>query len=228
MNVIIIGGDETVYFLTKQFRRRHYAVTIICDDWLRSQELAQRTEATVVNGDGSDIDVLRQCGAHSADVLISMTPKDQDNLIACQVAQGKFGIPQVIASVNDPDNKDVFVKLGVKMVFSPTEIIGTIIDQETAYTDISGLLPLAEGRLQFTDIRVDEHSSAVGKTLSELPLASGSLIIGVIRGDQVFVPSGLTQIKSADHLLVVSDAENQEHILNILCNKDNASNSLFA
>ncbi len=228
MNVIIIGGDETVYFLTKQFLKRDYEVTIVHADRLRSQELADRTEATVVFGDGSDIDILRQCGAHSADVLVSMTAKDQDNLIACQVAQDQFGIPQVIAIVNDPDNKDVFRQLGVKMVFSPTEIIGTIIDQETAFTDITGLLPLAEGRLQFTDVRIDEHSLAIGKSLTKLPLAAGALIIGVIRGDEVFVPHGSTEIQAGDHLLVISDTEHQEQNLTILCSKDNASNSLFA
>lgn len=227
MRVILVGGDETVYFLTKQFIKRRYKVTIINRNVERSRDLAEKTNATVVHGEGSDIKVLEESEARSTEVLIAMTPHDQDNLIICQLAQEHFGVPRVIAVVNDPDNEEVFRKLGVSLVFSPTHIIGTMIDQETTFEDITDLIPLAQGRLHLTDVRIDEEAPALGKTLSELDLTEGSLVVGIIRNNQVFVPHGSTKVQKDDHLLLVSDTEHQEENLKLLCNQSHASNGLF-
>lgn len=108
MRVILIGGDKTVYFLARHFVQRKYHVTIINRDPVRSRELAQKTKATVVFGEGTDVNRLEEAGTRQADVLLALTSHDQDNLIACQIAMKHFGIPRTIALVNDPDNEPIF------------------------------------------------------------------------------------------------------------------------
>lgn len=217
MRVILIGGDKTVYFLARHFVQRKYHVTIINRDPVRSRELAQKTKATVVQGEGTDVNRLEEAGTRQADVLLALTSHDQDNLIACQIAQKHFGIPRTIALVNDPDNEPIFQKLGVTIAFSATRIIGSIIEQETDFEDITALMPLARGRLNVTDVRLDVDSPAVGKTLTELELTENSLVACIIRDDEVIVPRGSTRLEVNDHMVLISHPEHQMRDLEVLC-----------
>lgn len=217
MRVILIGGSKTVYFLARQFVRRKYHVTVINRDDVRSREIAQQTKATVVLGDGTHVTRLEEAGARQADVLLALTNQDQDNLIACQIAQKMFSVPRTIALVNDPDNEAVFKQLGITVAFSSTRIIGSILDQETDFEDITALMPLAQGRINVTDVRLDADAPAVGKTLLELELSDNSLVACIIRDDEVIVPRGSTRLMENDHLLLISHPEHQKHDLEILC-----------
>lgn len=217
MRVIMIGGDKTVYFLARQFLRKHYHVTIINRDAARSQELAEQTQAVVVLGDGTNVTRMEEAGARQADIVLALTSHDQDNLIACQIAQKNFGVPRTIALVNDPDNEDVFHRLGVSLAFSATRIIGSIIDQETDFANITEMIPLARGRVIITDVHLDTDSPAIGKTLQEVNLSGQSLVGAILRDDHVIVPSGATRLAVKDHLIVISERENQSRDLALLC-----------
>ena len=217
MRIILVGGDETVYFLARQFVRRKFHVTVINRDPARGRELVERTKATVVLGDGTDANRLEEAGARQADAVLALTSHDQDNLIICQIAARRFGVPRTIALVNDPDNEDIFQRLGVQVAFSATRIIGSLIEQETDFDNITALMPLARGRINITDVRIDADSPSVGKTLIELDLAPDSLVACIVRHEDVIVPRGSTQIEANDHLILISHPQNEKHDFRTLC-----------
>ncbi|MDW8172516.1 MAG: TrkA family potassium uptake protein [Anaerolineae bacterium] len=217
MRVILVGGSKTVYFLTRQFMRRNYHVTILNRDPSLCRMMAQDTKATVVIGDGTDVDRLEEAGARQADVFLALTNHDQDNLIACQLAKNLFGVPRTIALVNDPDNEEIFLRLGVTVAFSATRLIGSILDQETDFDSITAYLPLAEGRVGVTDVELTEDAPAVGKTLVELELTDKALIACIIRDDEFIVPRGSTRLQVNDHLLLISHPEDLKQNIETLC-----------
>jgi trk system potassium uptake protein TrkA len=196
MRIILIGGNKTVYFLARQFVARKYHVTIINRERERGQELAERTKATVVLGDGTNASRLEEAGARQADAVLALTTHDPDNLTICQIAMRRFGVPRTIALVNDPDNEDIFQQLGVHVAFSATRIIGSLIEQETDFDNITTLMPLARGRINITDVRIDANSPSVGKSLQNLDLAKDSLVACILRGDEVIVPRGQAIIQA--------------------------------
>ncbi|MEO0560919.1 MAG: TrkA family potassium uptake protein [Chloroflexota bacterium] len=220
MKILIVGGDQTAYYLAKRFMKRGLDVTIINMDGERCLELAQQTGATVVHGDGTNVDILEDAGGRLADALLAITPQDQDNLIACQIAKRQFGVPRVIAIVNDPDNERVFRKLGVDVAFSTTRIIGAILDQETSFEEITSLMPLARGRVAVNDVRLPNDSPALGKTLAEIKLTRGSLVACILRDEHVVIPSGETRLLAGDHLLVISQAEDLQTDMEVLLGPD--------
>lgn len=217
MRIILVGGDKTVYFLARQFVQRKYHVTIINRDPVRGRELVEHTKATVVLGDGTDTSRLEEAGARQADAVLALTSHDPDNLIICQIAARRFGVPRTVAIVNDPDNEDVFQRLGVNVAFSATRIIGSLIEQETDFDNITTLMPLARGRINISDVRIDADSPSVGKTLTELDLASDSLVACILRVDDVIVPRGGATIEANDHLILISQPHNEQHDLQVLC-----------
>ncbi len=159
-------------------------------------QLARQLSATVVCGDGSDADILKEAGAMGADVVLAITPNDQDNLIICQLASIQFGVPRAIALANDPDNAEIFEKLGVS-AFSTTHIVGSLIEQRASLEQIINLLPVGEGRVNVTEIMLDADSPVAGKLLKDIDLPENALVAVVIRDNQPIVPRGANQLLAA-------------------------------
>lgn len=219
MRIIVIGGGETietVYFLARLFSRRGDQVTVVNPDPAEAQMLSRQVKATVILGDGSDPALLEEAGARRADVLLSLTPQDPDNLVTCQIAQKLYGVPRTLALVNDPDNEEVFRQLGIAEVFSATRVIGSLIEGQTLFDEIIHLFPAAEGRLYVTEVVLDGEAPVIAKTLQDLDLPEESLVVAIIRDQKVIVPGGEYRLQAADRLIVIALPENQQEILRTL------------
>jgi trk system potassium uptake protein TrkA len=212
MKVIIVGGGKTLYFLCRKFHAKGYEVVIINRNREECVQLARRLSATVVCGDGSDAGILKEAGAMGAGAVLAITPKDQDNLVICQLASLTFGVPRAVALANDPDNVEVFEKLGVSC-FSTTQIVGSLIEQRASLEQIVNLLPVGEGRVNVTEILLDAGSPVAGKRLKDIVLPENALVAVVIRGDQPIVPRGATQLLGGDRVVLITLPENHGPVL---------------
>jgi trk system potassium uptake protein len=214
MNIIIIGDDRLSYNLGKLFISKGHTLTIVNRNSEHSIYLAKNLKAVIINGDGSEPDILYQAGAHIADVVISATPYDQDNLVICQLCHSYFEVPQILAMVNDPDNIVVFEKLGFK-AFSPTQIMGDIIDQLASFESITHLLPIGEGKINITEIKIQSDNPVIGKPLKDLNLPVDALISCIFRKGEVIIPRGLTSLEMNDRILVISAPDMQRSVLHL-------------
>jgi trk system potassium uptake protein TrkA len=220
MRIILIGGGKTIYFLARQFISKGHYLTIVNRDPVEARLLSQQIRATVILGEGSDPAVLAEAGARRANALLSLTPHDPDNLVACQIARQMYGVPRTVALVNDPENEEIFRQLGVTVAFSATKIIATLIEQQADFEDITNLIPVAEGRVNVTEITLREDAPAIDKSLQELNLPPDSLVASIIRAGHVIVPSGLSRLHVADRLILITLPENHGQVLHILIGEE--------
>ena len=215
MKVIIVGGGKTLYFLCRNFTARGYEVVIINRDREECVQLSRRLSATIICGDGSDAGILADAGARGADALLAITGRDQDNLVICQLASLQFEVPRTVALANDPDNVDIFEKLGVS-AFSTTHILGSLIEQRAALEQIVNLLPVGEGRVNVTELVLDSASPVAGKHLREIELPENALVAVVIRNEEVLIPRGATRLIEGDRMVLVTLPENHGPVLRML------------
>ncbi|MDJ0737747.1 MAG: TrkA family potassium uptake protein [Nostocaceae cyanobacterium] len=220
MKVILIGGGKLAYFLAKDFLNKGYQLTIINQDPTEARNLSRQLKATVILGDGTNLQKLQEAGAYQANIVLSVTHHDQDNLVACQIAQKCFGVARTIALVNDPDYQEVFLKLGVTVAFSATQILATLIEQQADFDEIKSLIPIAEGQLNITELILPEDSPAVGQRLADLALPEASLIASIIRQGKVIVPRGWSHLQAADRLILISQPQDYEQVLKILTGEE--------
>ncbi len=216
MRIILIGGGKLAYFLAKRFASKGYHLTIINNDATEATTLSRQLKATVILGEGSNPQTLKEAGAYQANVVLSLTSQDQDNLIACQIAQKKYGVPRTVALVNDPENRAIFEKLGISVAFSATEIITSLIEQQTSAEEITNLLPVAEGKVNVTEVALTEDSPGLGKKLQELQLPTGTLIACILRQGEVIVPGGQTSLEVKDRLILLSQPDNYGQLMRML------------
>jgi trk system potassium uptake protein TrkA len=216
MNILLAGGGKAIYFLARQFTSKGYDVTIINRDPVEAKWLSEQVRALVILGDGSDPAILEEAGARRAEVMLALTPHDQDNLVACQLARQMYGVPRTIALVNDPENETIFTQLGISVAFSAIHLIASLIEQKVGFEDVTNLIPAAEGRVNMTQVTLRPDAPAVGKSLQELKLPVNSLVACIVRDGQVIVPGGASQLQIADRLILVSLPESQGETLRAL------------
>jgi trk system potassium uptake protein TrkA len=212
MKVIIVGGGKTLYFLSKSFAEKGYEVVVVNRDHDECVQMARQLKALVIEGDGGDPQILREAGALGADAVIAITPNDQDNLVICQVAALQCGVPRILAMANDPENAEVFQKLGIP-AFSTTQIIGNLIQERASLDEVMNLLPIGEGKVNVTEIVLTPESPVAGKHLKDIMLPDNALVAVVIRNGQAIVPRGDNQLLQGDRVILITLPENHGTVL---------------
>jgi trk system potassium uptake protein TrkA len=196
-----------VYFLSRNLLSKGHSVVIVNRDAEECQWFARRLKAMVIHGDGSFPRILDDASADDADAVLAMTPRDEDNLIICQIAERRFGVPRTVAVVSDPDNEEVFPQLGVRNVVSITRILSTLIEEQSGVEEITSLLALGEGRVNITELQLTEECPVLNVPLAEIPLPDNALIGSVLRGKEVIVPHGATVLSPGDRVVLITVPE---------------------
>ncbi|MBN2620156.1 NAD-binding protein [candidate division WOR-3 bacterium] len=215
MKVLIIGGGKLAYFLSRALIKRRNQVTIVNRTLDECRTLAKRLEVTVVHGDGSDPQILEEAGASYMNAVFAITPNDEDNLVICQLADFQFHVQRRLALVNDPDNEEIFQKLGVQAI-STTPILSALIEEKAGLESITNIIPVGEGKIILTEIVVRRSSPVVGKALRDIKLPENSLIASVVHKNRPLVPRGSTVLHVKDKIIVMTLPENHGQVIKIL------------
>ncbi|RMF25494.1 MAG: TrkA family potassium uptake protein [Cyanobacteria bacterium J083] len=220
MRVILIGDGKLVYFLSKKFVAEKHRVTIITPNSSEAEEFAhQISSATVICGDGTHPLILQEAEVEKADILLALTVHDEDNLVACQIAQQYYDVPRTIALANDPAQQEFFEQMGITFAFSATQIIANLIKKRADFADIMNFFAIEDSQIGVSEIILDEDSPAVGKALQNLNLPAGALIGCIIRQHKAFVPRGDSRLQVGDRLILISQPEHYEEFLQVLTGK---------
>ncbi len=216
MYIIIVGAGKVGYFLAKRLCLSKHTISIIDKDKQICEEVAKELDALVINGDGCDPVVLEEAGGSRADVLASVTGEDEDNLIICQLAKQKFKIHRTIARVNNPDNEHIFSELGIDIPVDSTKIIAKIVEEEVSFSDFVNLMSFKRGKLAIVRVDLPEDSPVINKEIKNVHLPQNSVLVSVVRGEEVIVPKGDTILKPGDDVIAITSIGNEPQLLNLL------------
>ena len=168
-------------------------------------EVANKLDIPVICGDGTTIETLEHAHADKADSLIAVTGKDQDNLVACQLAKKRYKIPKTIARVNNPKNMAVMKTFGVDIAISSTDNIAKLLEREVDTSEIKQLLSINSGEASISEIIVPDNYIYNGRTLLQLKLPEQYIIVSIIRNNKLLIPRGNTQIFTGDKVIILCD-----------------------
>jgi trk system potassium uptake protein TrkA len=220
MYIVIIGGGEVGYHLSKILLNDGHEVLILEQDVSRCDILCEELGSVVVRGDGCEAATLESVGTARADMLVAVTDEDARNLVACQLAKHRFNVRRTIARVTNPNNENIFKILGVDVTVCSTRLILAHIEQELPSHPIIPLLKLRKGTLEVIEAKIPPDSKLIGKKLRAFSLPKGSavlLVIGKDKGPQIPTPD--TVIEAEDEVVAVTEAENEEAIRAMLTSK---------
>jgi trk system potassium uptake protein len=121
--IVIVGCGRLGSHLANQLSRAGHSVVVIDREEATFEELSSDFSGFRVEGDATQLAVLKEAKVKSADVLFATTHEDNVNLMVAQVARKVFSVPHVLARVFDPRRQQVFDDLGIETI-CPTSVAG--------------------------------------------------------------------------------------------------------
>ena len=219
MYIVIVGGGRIGVFLAKRLIKENHTAVIVEKDKTAADEIARNLNTLVIHGDGCDPGILEQAGVTRAHVVVAVTGADADNFIICQIAKDQFKVSRTIGRVNDPENERAFNELGIDVPIGATVILGKIIEEEVSFEDFVDLFSFKRGKLALIRVDLPESSPIIHKQLHELQLPPNSVLVSIIRGDDIIVPKGDTQLKPMDNVIALTLVEHKQQLLNYFIGK---------
>jgi trk system potassium uptake protein TrkA len=226
MYIVIIGGGSVGYYLSKALLLEGHEVLVLDKDATKCERFGDELGSMCMRGDGCEVSTLSEAGVARADVFIAATNEDEDNLVSCQVAKYKFGVPRTIARVSNPKNEEIFRTLGIDCTIGVTNLILKHIEEEIPTHPLIHLLTMGEEGTEIVEIKIKENSGAVGKSVKELELPPDTVLVLLMQnGQKPQIPASDTILKANDRLIAVTSLENKEALLKEFIDNTNSTES---
>jgi trk system potassium uptake protein TrkA len=216
--ILIAGGGKVgANFARTLLQDGKREVTLIEQRRDRFERLEQELEHHVLLGDATEIHILERAGiARPPDVVAALTGDDEDNLVISQLAREKYGVPKVIARVNDPRNQAHFDLLGISPTVSATRGLMALIEHEVPEHDLVHLLELRKENLEIVEVIIDEDAPAAGRRVEALDLPEGSRLISIMRNGRAEIAVGSTELHPGDQVLAILQPGKEDELRRVL------------
>jgi trk system potassium uptake protein len=216
MYIIVIGGGKVGYHLAKALLTEGHEVLVIEKDRARIDYICSELGSICLHGDGCEASIQAEAGTSRADMLISVTGDDEDNLVACQVAKHKFKVPRTIARSNNPKNDTLFHMLGIDVTVSSTNVIMEHIQQEVPTHILTRLLKIQD-KLELVELKISADATSVGKKIKDLVLPPGCILVLIIRRDQKpLLVTPESTIQTGDQIIGLTPTEEEDSLKNVV------------
>lgn len=207
-NVMILGGGRITYYLTKLLGEMGIKTKIVEIDKDRCIELSELLPNTlIINGDGTEEEVLRSENINDMDGFITATGIDEENLMSSLIAK-KMGVKKIITKISRTNYINIVRDIGLESVISPKLITANQILKYVRGRAVESLLRIIDGQAEIMEFVVNESSRLLNKPLKELGIPDNVIIATIVRNKEVVVPHGNDVIKKGDRIIVISKDKN--------------------
>lgn len=212
MNIVIIGLGNIGKSVLKSLASEEHTITVIDKCKNKVEELVEKYDILGVIGNGASLDIQREAGVPSAQLVVALTRNDELNIFACLVAN-RLGCKNTVARIRNPDYRrqipEMKDDLGISMIVNPeletAREIFNLIDLPSA----ARVEHFANGRAKLVEIVAAPGCALIGKSLYSIgkDISSSVLICAVRRGTHVYIPDGNFIIEENDKLHLTADSK---------------------
>ncbi|MFY9271492.1 MAG: NAD-binding protein, partial [Thermacetogeniaceae bacterium] len=167
-----------------------------------------RLEKTlVINGDGTDIDLLMEENIGLADAFVAVTDDDKLNLLVCLIAK-ELGAKKTFVQIRRSDLIPLIDHVNIDKVISPRMFTAGSILRFIRQGHVSSVTLLGDTDAEMIELDITEDVPIVNKVLKNIKLPKGTLVGAIMRGKKVIIPGGNDLIKAGDRLTLFTVPEN--------------------
>lgn len=200
--IAVVGGGKVGYYLVKLLDKRNSKLTLLEIDKKRSEELAQALpKVLVINGDGTDISLMKEENIGSMDAVIAVTNSDEKNLI-CALLAKRLGAKKVIARADRPDYAELFEIVGVDVAISPIQATVNEVLKFTMGIGIESLVTIEGEKGKIIELTAKQGSKIINKKLKDVHFPRGAIVSAIVRNTEVIIPGGNHTILPDDKVVI--------------------------
>ncbi|MBQ6679703.1 MAG: Trk system potassium transporter TrkA [Lachnospiraceae bacterium] len=212
-SIFLIGGSRIAYYTAGMMNvpKHRFQLKLIEQNAERCTDFANRFEnMTVINGDGSDQQLLIEEGIEKADAFVALTGIDEENIIMSMFA-AKRSVPRRITKINRLDPTVVSEEMNVGSVVSTRMYTSDYVLrfvrglERTRGVDIEALYTVANGKAEAAEFLVKENNPAyVGIPFAQLKLRKNVLVAAIFRGNEIIRPAGADYMQLNDRVVIIT------------------------
>ncbi|MGZ4711137.1 MAG: potassium channel family protein [Acidimicrobiales bacterium] len=220
MRVVIVGGGNVGTYIAAELEGSGHEVLIVENDPDRVAWGIDRQEPPGVawlQADGCEVSDFVRADPAKADVVVAVTGDDEDNLVISLLAKQEFGVPRVVARINNPSNRWLFNEnWGVDVSVSTPHLLTALVEEAVSVGSLVRLLSLQGDRVRLSEVTLAANSPADGREISGLGLPRDSTVVAILRKDHVIVPRGDTVLYEGDEVIVLVTDESEDDVRAVL------------
>lgn len=207
MYVIIVGAGRVGVNLSKSLIREGLSVTIIESDSVISKEVAENSEAMVINGDASSVQVLEDADISEAEVFVAATGDDKVNLFSSVLSLNYDNITKRIARVNDLEHEKAFKSVGIDITVSPEASVATYLERLITRPKIADLIVLGRGSTEMLELKL-ENKKLFGKRVLDYSPTENYIVCAVYNDDgELLIPQNDTVFEKDQKISVITKSD---------------------
>lgn len=198
--IVVIGGGNVGLAVARQLEARtdRVRVKVIERNRAQAERAADQLERSIVlNGDGMDIDLLREADIDRADAVLAVTDDDKTNLLV-SVRAKQEGCRMAIALVNDPTLVPLMGVLDIDAYINPRATTVSSILRHIRHGRVRAVYSIGDSEAEVIEAQVMSTSEIAGKEIRTIGFPEGVLVGMVRKGDQIIRPTGDTRIQEGD------------------------------
>jgi trk system potassium uptake protein TrkA len=220
MRVVIAGGGNVGTYIAKELQQAGHDVLIVeidPDRVARQTKINEPPGVTWLNVDGCEVSELAKAEPSKADVMVAVTGDDEDNLVISLLSKQEFGVPRVVARVNNPSNEWMFnASWGVDVSVSTPHLLTALVEEAVSVGALVRLLSFENDRARLSEVTLAQNSPAEGVEIRNLGLPRDSTVVAVLRSDHLVVPRGDTVLGAGDEVLVLATVDAEDEVRRLL------------
>lgn len=207
-NILIVGGGKIGLKLAQELDRLPYNTKVIEKDAQRGELLSARlNRAIVLQGDGTDPELLEQENIRSMDLVIALTGDEELNILSCLLAK-RLGAHKTIARINKFAYMSLVEAIGIDHIVSTRLSAVNSILHFIRRGKIISTVSIAGEEAEAIEAIAEAHSAIVGQPLKKLKFPPGAIILCILRGQEVIIPTGDSVINPQDRLIIMATRQN--------------------
>lgn len=219
MNITILGAGQVGAALA-QFLAKDNNITVVDTDSERLQKLQDHIDIRTVLGHAAYPSVLEEAGAEDADMLIAVTPSDEVNLLACQIAKILYKTPDKIARIRRPEyitHPELFDPefstdaIAINTVISPELLVVRYIEQLIRYPGALQVLDFADDLVRMLALKVHKQGVMTGQTIRDVVAKLSDdqeiRIVAIYRNNAAIEPTGDTIFQENDEVFFLAQTD---------------------
>ncbi|SDB08058.1 trk system potassium uptake protein TrkA [Desulfonatronum thiosulfatophilum] len=210
--IMIIGGGSVGLLAARRLEKKGLSVKLVDMDLERCRFLAGELDQTVVlHGDGSEVDLLQEENIQDMDALLALTSSEETNILISLLAKS-LGVDKTITRINKFTYVPLARAIGLENVISQRIAAVSTILRHVRRGKVISSVPIKGEEAEALEAVALENSSIVNKPIKDLHFPKGALILCVIRGEDVHIPTGETIILPQDRIIILSTRRTIERV----------------
>lgn len=218
--IVILGGGAVGLTVARKLEagRQKVRVRIIERDRAKAEAAADTLQRTIVlNGDGLDLELMREAGVDKADALFAVTEDDKTNLLACVRAKAE-GAKIAIALINDPTLAQLMPALDIDAYINPRATTVSSILRHVRHGRVRAIYSIGDSEAEIIEAQVLSTSPLAGRMIREIEFPEGVLVGGIMRAGRFVKPGSATRLEEGDVIAIfalAADVPKVERLLQV-------------